>query len=111
METQANEILSLEAVLQSRPLLPADAPEFEKDRLMADQARTIRELEIVVRGYEDNLGEPLRAVKEDVEKEWIPKLEEERRLREEKEAWALELIRQLEKEKQVRGRHPTSCHY
>lgn len=81
--------------------MPADAPENEKDKLIADQVKTIRELEIVVRGYEDNLGEPLRAVKEDVEKEWSVKLEAEIKLRREKEAWAEQLVLQLEKEKQV----------
>lgn len=55
----------------------------------------------MVRGYEDNLGEPLRAVREDVEKEWVGKFEEEVKKREEKEAWASELVRQLEKEKKV----------
>lgn len=52
-------------------------------------------------GYEENLGEPLRAVREDVEKEWIAKVEEEKRKREEKEVWAEELVRQLDKEKKV----------
>jgi centromeric protein E len=60
-------------------------------------------LEIVVRGYEDNLGEPLRAVREDVEKEWEVKVEEERKKREEAEAWAGEVVRALEKEKKVCG--------
>jgi hypothetical protein len=60
-------------------------------------------LEIVVRGYEDNLGEPLRAVREDVEKEWEGKVEEERKKREEAEAWAGEVVRALEKEKKVCG--------
>ncbi|KAJ7672724.1 P-loop containing nucleoside triphosphate hydrolase protein [Mycena rosella] len=46
-------------------------------------------------GYEENLGEPLRAVREDVEKEWQGKLDE-------KDAWAAELVRQLEKEKKMR---------
>ena len=101
METQATQILSLEAALLARPELPADAPESEKDRLIAEQTKTIRELEIVVRGYEENLGEPLRAVKEDVEKEWSVKLEAEIKVREEKEAWAEQLVLQLEKEKQV----------
>lgn len=59
-------------------------------------------MEIVVKGYEENLGEPLRAVKEDVEKEWAVKLEEERKMKEEKEAWANELARELEKEKRLR---------
>jgi centromeric protein E len=101
IETQATQILSLEAALDSRPALPPDAPESDKDRLMVEQARTIKELEIVVRGYEDNLGEPLRAVREDVEKEWKTKLEAERKMREEKELWANELVKQLEREKQV----------
>lgn len=86
----------------ARPPLPVDAPENEKAKMIADQAKTIRELEIVVKGYEDNLGEPLRAVREDVEKEWQVKLEEEVRKREEKERWADELVKQLEKEKKVR---------
>ncbi|CAA7262764.1 unnamed protein product [Cyclocybe aegerita] len=102
LDTQANQILSLEASLLARPPLPADAPSEEKDKLIAEQAKSIRELEIVVRGYEDNLGEPLRKVKEDVEKEWSEKFEEERRKREEKERWAEEVVKALEKEKQMR---------
>ncbi|KAI5121050.1 hypothetical protein M0805_008626 [Coniferiporia weirii] len=102
VESQATQILSLEAALLARPPLPADAPDSEKDKLIAEQAKTIRELEIVVRGYEENLGEPLRAVKEDVESEWAAKLAEEQARREEKEAWAEELVRQLEKEKGLR---------
>lgn len=102
LETRGNQILSLEAALLARPELPADAPESEKDKLIESQSKTLRELEIVVKGYEENLGEPLRAVKEDVEKEWTIKLEEETRLREEKEAWANELARELEKEKKLR---------
>ena len=68
----------------ARPQLPPDAPESEKDKLLTEQAKTIRELEIVVKGYEDNLGEPLRAVREDVEKEWAAKREKEVRAREER---------------------------
>ena len=100
IETQATQILSLEAALHSRPpLLPTSAT--EKDQLIAEQAKTIRELEIVVAGYEENLGEPLRQVREDVEKEWEGRVEEERRRREEKEVWARELERELEREKGV----------
>jgi len=55
-----------------------------------------------VRGYEDNLGEPLRAVKEDVEREWADKVEAQVRKLEEKERWAAELVRQLEKEKKAK---------
>lgn len=54
-----------------------------------------------MKGYEDNLGEPLRKVKEDVEKEWADKLEKEVKLREEKSVWADELVKQLEKERKV----------
>jgi centromeric protein E len=102
IETQANQILSLEAALVARPLIDTSAPENEKDRLVAEQTKTIRELEIVVKGYEENLGEPLRAVREDVETEWKDKLYEEVTKREEKERWADELVKQLEKEKKLR---------
>ncbi len=102
IESQETQILSLEAALLARPALPPTAPEHEKDNLIAAQAKTIRELEIVVRGYEDNLGEPLRKVKEDVENEWTGKLEEESNKREEQERWAEELVRQLDRERKVR---------
>ena len=101
MESQANQILSLEASLLARPALPADAKEDEKNKLIAEQAKTIRELEIVVRGYEENLGEPLRKVKEDVEKEWSEKLDEEKKKSEQNEKWAEEVVKALEKEKKV----------
>jgi centromeric protein E len=101
VESQANQILSLEASLLARPALPADAKEEDKDKLIAEQAKTIRELEIVVRGYEENLGEPLRKVKEDVEKEWSEKLEEEKEKSEKSERWADEVVKALEKEKKV----------
>lgn len=70
--------------------------------MIADQQKMIRELEIVVRGYEDNLGEPLRQVREDVEREWEGRLAAEVKRREEKEAWANELVKELEKEKKLR---------
>lgn len=85
----------------ARPVIPPDAPESEKDKLLGEQAKTIRELEIVVKGYEDNLGEPLRKVQEDVEREWSVKVEKEAKLRAEKEAWADELVKQLDKERKV----------
>jgi centromeric protein E len=106
---RSNQILSLEDALVARPELPVDAPESAKDQLIAEQSKTIRELEIVVRGYEDNLGEPLRAVREDVEKEWVDKFNVEVKLREQKEEWAAELVRQLEKEKKVGCSLHSSC--
>ncbi|KAJ6585001.1 P-loop containing nucleoside triphosphate hydrolase protein [Mycena capillaripes] len=102
LESQANQILSLEASLLARPELPVAASEDEKEKLIQEQARTIQELEIAVRGYEENAGQPLSAVQEDVEKEWQDKLDAERRVVAEKEAWAGELVRQLEKEKKMR---------
>ncbi|TCD70868.1 Kinesin-like protein kip2 [Steccherinum ochraceum] len=102
LETQSTQILSLEAALLARPVLPPDAPDSEKDKMLSEQAKTIRELEFVINGYEDNLGEPLRQVKEDVEREWSVKLDKETKLREEKEAWADVLVKQLEKEKKMR---------
>ncbi|KAH9980095.1 P-loop containing nucleoside triphosphate hydrolase protein [Lactifluus volemus] len=90
------------AALLARPELPPDAPESEKDRLLVEQARTIRELEMVVKGYEDNLGAPLRAVREDVEREWGARVAAEETKRKETDAWATELARALEKEKKAR---------
>jgi centromeric protein E len=101
LERAQTQILSLEASLIARPPLPADAPEGEKDKLIIDQARTIRELEIVVEGYEQNLGAPLRAVREDVEREWSVKVEQVMKEKRKKEAWADALVLQLEKEKRV----------
>lgn len=54
-----------------------------------------------MKGYEENLGEPLRAVREDVEKEWAAKLEREVGVRVEKEVWADELVKRLDKERKV----------
>jgi centromeric protein E len=101
IESQATQILALEETLLARPELPPDAPESEKDRLLGEQARNIRELEMVVKGYEDNLGAPLRAVREDVEREWSARLAAEEAKRKEAEAFAAELARALEKEKKV----------
>ena len=114
IESQATQILALEETLLARPELPPDAPESEKDRLLGEQARNIRELEIVVKGYEDNLGAPLRAVREDVEREWGARLTAEEAKRKEADAWAAELARALEKEKKVctlphTGLHPPIC--
>ncbi|KAG6853094.1 hypothetical protein C0991_006927 [Blastosporella zonata] len=102
LEMQGTQILSLEASLDARPALPVGASDSDKDQLLQEQLKTIRELEIVVRGYEDNLGEPLRAVREDVEKEWKDKVAAEVKKREETERWAEELVKQLEKEKKAR---------
>ena len=102
IESQANQILSLEATLSAQPLLPSDAPETEKDHLINDLRKTVKELEIVTRGYEENLGAPLRAVKEDVEREWKPRVEELEQTVSDKTSYIEELEKALEREKQVR---------
>lgn len=56
---------------------------------------------MVVKGYEDNLGAPLRAVREDVEREWSGRLAAEEAKRKEADEWATELTRALDKEKKV----------
>lgn len=56
---------------------------------------------MVVKGYEDNLGAPLRAVREDVEREWSGRLVAEEVKRKEADEWAAELTRALDKEKKV----------
>ncbi|KAJ7675811.1 kinesin-domain-containing protein [Mycena polygramma] len=104
LESQSNQILSLEATLSAQPELPAlsAASDDEKEKLISEQARTIRELEIAVRGYEEIQGQPQGTVREEVEKEWQDKLDAERRVVAEKDAWARELVRELEKEKKMR---------
>jgi len=97
MDSQAAQILALENTLRDRPLLPPNAPESKRDKLIMEQGKTIHELEIVVNGYEGNLDEPLRAVWEDVESEWQVKLDEEVEKRQEKEPWADELVKQLKR--------------
>ncbi|KAF8182356.1 kinesin-like protein [Pholiota molesta] len=100
IESQANQILSLESSLLARPPLPVDAPSDEKDKLIAEQVKTIRELEIVVRGYEENLGEPLRQVKEDVRRNGQRSLmRRERRAR--KREVGRGVVKALEKEKKA----------
>ncbi|KAF8340725.1 P-loop containing nucleoside triphosphate hydrolase protein [Cantharellus anzutake] len=102
LERQATLILSLEASLEQRAVIPLDSPEHEKDAKISELSKQVKELEFVTKRYEENLGEPLRAVKEDVEKEWIGKVEGlEEQLRTNK-AYALECERALDKERQTR---------
>ncbi|KAF8971332.1 hypothetical protein BDZ97DRAFT_2032270 [Flammula alnicola] len=77
----------------ARPPLPADASSDEKDMLIAEQTKTICELEIAVGGYEENLGKPLRKSE---------KLEEEKKKSEKSERWAEEVAKALEKEKKAK---------
>ncbi|KAL1716787.1 kinesin protein [Schizophyllum commune] len=102
LESQQAQILSLETALTSRPPLPADAPDDEKDKLILKLTNENRELNIVVKGYENNLGEPLRAVREDVEREWQGKLDMEIQRRLDVERWSEELVRQLDRERKTR---------
>lgn len=61
----------------------------------------LRELEMVNARYEENLGSPLRAVKEDVEKEWKGRVEALEKKAKEKDEYVRECEKALEKEKQV----------
>lgn len=71
--------------------------------------KQVKELEFVTQRYEENLGEPLRAVKEDVEKEWAGKLEAlEEKLRMQA-SYTQECERALEKERQVCTPSLTLC--
>jgi centromeric protein E len=68
---------------------------------MISRSKQVKELDFVTKRYEENLGEPLRAVKEDVEKEWMGKVEGlEEQLRTNK-VYALECERALDKERQA----------
>lgn len=114
IETQAHQILSLEASLLARSHatgevgveVPADAFPEEKDRVIAEQARLIRELENYEEKKSTGVGEEmeveLRRVRDEIEMEWEAKFEEERKVREEKERWADEVVKALEKEKKTR---------
>ncbi len=52
-------------------------------------------------GPSHNLGAPLRAVREDIEREWAGRLAAEEAKRKEANEWATELAHVLEKEKKV----------
>lgn len=78
-----------------------DARPSEKDDLIGEQRETIEDLRRALRGFEANLGEPLRKVKEDVQAEFKEEIARMEAAIQEKEAWAAELVRQIEREKQV----------
>jgi centromeric protein E len=110
IDSQANQILSLEASLLARPSMSTEGATDEKDRLLTEQAKTIKELEAVVKAYEDRSGsdssaviseEERRTIRDEIEKEWIAKVEDEKRVRVEKERWAEEVTKALDKEKKV----------
>lgn len=128
MESQSTQILSLEAALESRPPPPpppyrletppstaaggGDQSDSESDtrKVVEEQAKRIVELEGIVKGYEEagtrnmkvvDEEDVARRVREDVEKEWRVKVEDEVRKREEGDGWMKEVVKQLEKEKKV----------
>lgn len=93
-----------------RPSISTEGSIDEKDRLLTEQAKTIKELEAVVKAYEERSGsdssaaigeEERRSIREEVEREWVARVEEEKRVREEKERWAEEVTKALDKEKKV----------
>ncbi|KAL0572588.1 Kinesin-like protein kip2 [Marasmius crinis-equi] len=115
LETQARQILSLEAALdQGSEQHPVDASSDDaKDKVIAEQTEKIRELENVVHGASGEVGEvaeTIRKMREEVEREvrgsaereWMSKVEEEKRKAEESQKWAEEVVKELEKEKKSR---------
>ncbi|ESK96372.1 kinesin-like protein [Moniliophthora roreri MCA 2997] len=98
LETQSRQMLSLEAALEARAA--DEVSDDSKDKLISEQAEKIKELEGIIRG--GDIGEVEREVRGAAEKEWTVKIEEEKRKREEGERWTEEVVKQLEKEKQVR---------
>lgn len=76
------------------------APENDNDKdiLIAEQAKMIQDLEAAVKNQAEDA---VIQDSDEIAKEWIAKLEQERQLREEKERWATELVKEMEKEKKV----------
>jgi len=64
----------------------------------------LRELEMVNTRYEENLGSPLRAVKEDVEREWKGRVEALEEKAKERDEYVRECEKGLEKEKQAKNK-------
>ncbi|RDB16102.1 hypothetical protein Hypma_003402 [Hypsizygus marmoreus] len=75
LDTQTTQITSLEAALDAHATPSLRCLRVRKDRLIQQQAKTSRELESVVR------GEPLRKVREDVERDWEGNWERKRKMR------------------------------
>lgn len=101
IDEQAVEVERLEEELRSRPPLPANAPESEKDKLIAQLQGQVNLYKMINEGYEANLGAPMRKVAEDVEKEWQPKVDKWKRKEEEARLFAVEISKKLEKEMAV----------
>jgi len=105
LESQATQILSLEAAL-SQP----SADENEKDRVIFEQRRTIDLLEASLQSLEAPRPQaPSSSSPDELEREWAAKLQAEVTKREESERWAEELVKQLDREKKVRSRLPCLC--
>ena len=99
LESQATQILSLEAAL-SQP----SADENEKDRVIFEQRRTIDLLEASLQSLEAPRPQaPSSSSPNELEREWAAKLQAEVTKREESERWAEELVKQLDREKKVRS--------
>ena len=104
--------MSLEASLLARPSISVEGATDEKDRLLAEHAKSIKELEATVKSYQEKSAsdsaaavseEERRNGREEAEKGWMAMLEEEKKIREEKERWAEEVTKALDKEKKVRN--------
>ena len=68
------QILVLKALFLVRPELLSNVPESEKDHLPEcwwSKGHSIRESEMVIEGYEDNLSVLLHTIHEDIEHEEV----------------------------------------
>ncbi|KAJ3732595.1 P-loop containing nucleoside triphosphate hydrolase protein [Lentinula guzmanii] len=108
LSSQATQILSLEAALEAAQGVdtadPSDAG--DKDKTIQEQAKRIEEQAKRIHELESTRftrePSPSRDDLEREQKDWTCRLEDEKKKREEKERWAEELVRQLEKEKWLR---------
>ncbi|KAJ3992372.1 kinesin-like protein [Lentinula boryana] len=108
LSSQATQILSLEAALEAaQGVDTADPPDAgDKDKTIQEQAKKIEEQTKRIHELENTRftrePSPSRDDLEREQKDWTCRLEDEKKKREEKERWAEELVRQLEKEKWLR---------
>ncbi|EJT98848.1 kinesin-domain-containing protein [Dacryopinax primogenitus] len=104
LELQNMQILSLETALEQRPLISTDAPESDKDRLIAELQQEVRDLSVEVRGHERSSGDGAERADVQNEREWTERLRSMEASLAEKDAYATECAKALETEKQARAR-------
>ncbi|KZT59625.1 kinesin-domain-containing protein [Calocera cornea HHB12733] len=102
IELQDLQIMSLETALEQRPLISTDAPESEKDKLIAELQQQVTELSLAARSCRGIPVEVDPALDGTTEQEWTARLKEMETAVAEKDAYAAECAKALEGEKQLR---------